>query len=151
MSILKIKSFNEFTRQYITTCNEHLLLAVSAASPVTSNGDCSYCHQKDDHHVVVQHWLIGCIHGNQSSFAKGLQELKTALSQVIAKDFLPIKHAIFYILYACLLSAVKYTDICLCSHNVKVLELINFAELSERESLAQYDPAGSHRFVRLCR
>ncbi len=58
-----------------------LLLAVSAAGPVTSNGNCSYCHQKDDHHVVVQHRLIGCVHGNLSSFAKGLQELKTAYSQ----------------------------------------------------------------------
>lgn len=67
--------------------DERLLLAVSAASPVTSNGDCSYRHQEDDDHVVVQHWLIGCIHGNQSSLAKGLYELKAALSQVKAKDF----------------------------------------------------------------
>lgn len=69
---------------FLTHC-VHLLLAVCAASPVTSDGDCPYSHQKDDHHVVVQHRLIGCIHGDESSFPKGLQESETALKQLKAK------------------------------------------------------------------
>lgn len=70
----------------------HLLLAVSAAGPVTSNGNCSHGHQKDDHHVVVQHRLIGCVHGNQSSFTKGLWEIETGLNQGTAKDFVKLVH-----------------------------------------------------------
>lgn len=133
--------------------DERLLLAVSAASPVTSDGDRSYCHQKDDHHVVVQHRLIGCIHGNQSSCAKGLQELKTALSQVKAKDF-PIKHAIIYIQQR---SPLYFFLATVCSEIHRHLPLqseckilIYSGEFSGSEKRPQYDPSGSHRLVRLC-
>lgn len=63
----------------VLTRRVHLLLAVSAASPVTSDGDCPYSHQEDDHHVVVQHRLVRRIHGNESSFPKGLRGLKNGM------------------------------------------------------------------------
>lgn len=55
----------------------HLLLAVSAACPVTPHSHRSHRHQEDDHHIVVQHGLVGSIHGNQPSFPKRLQGLQT--------------------------------------------------------------------------
>lgn len=55
----------------------HLLLAVSAAGPVTPHRHRSHRHQEDDHHVVVQHGLVGSVHGDQPPFTKRLWELQT--------------------------------------------------------------------------
>lgn len=57
----------------------HLLLGVSAAGPVPSDGHCPHRHQEDDHHVVIQHRLIGRVHGDQSSFTESLQQLEALL------------------------------------------------------------------------
>lgn len=54
----------------------HLLFAVSAAGPVASNSHGSHCHQEDYHHVIVQHRLVGCVHGDQPPFSKGLLNLE---------------------------------------------------------------------------
>lgn len=59
----------------------HLLLAVPAACPVTPHSHRSHRHQEDDHHVVVQHGLVGSIHGNQPSLTKRLGELQTQLGE----------------------------------------------------------------------
>ncbi|PWA29971.1 hypothetical protein CCH79_00009601 [Gambusia affinis] len=49
----------------------------SAPSSLASNGHGPHRHQEDYHHVVVQHRLIGSIHGNKPPLAESLDELQT--------------------------------------------------------------------------
>ena len=54
----------------------HILFGVSASSQVAAHGYRAHRHDEDDNHVVVQHRLLGSIHGHLSFIPKVLQESK---------------------------------------------------------------------------